>query len=100
MVVDYILPSEITLSRLNQNDLNFMLIYDILESFYNEPKNVYEQLIRTLKKAKNIFPPYDYQKYINNKCIYYEDLKNKNLPVVSTLCRYDTNSTKLLKDIK
>ena len=25
----------------------------------------------TLKTAKNIFPPYDYQQYINNKCTYY-----------------------------
>ena len=100
MIVDYILPDEITPGRLKKNDLNFMIIYDLLEAYHNEPKNVFHKLKNTLKSANNIYPPYDYQQYINNKCTYYDDLDKKKLPVVPTICRYDTNSTQLLKDIK
>ena len=100
MIVDFILPNEITPSRLKKNDLNFMIIYDLLEAYHNEPKKVFEQLKSTLEKANNIFPPYEYQQYINNKCTYYADLHNKKIPVVPTLCRYDTNAEELVKDIK
>tara|TARA_Y100000589_G_scaffold304384_1_gene317498 strand:- start:38 stop:1225 length:1188 start_codon:yes stop_codon:yes gene_type:complete len=100
MIVDYILPNEITPVRLKKNDMNFMIIYDLLEAYHNEPKEVFEQLKNTLEKANNIYPPYDYQQYINNKCTYYADLHQKNIPVVPTICRYDTNAEELLKDIK
>ena len=100
VIVDYILPKDLTPKRLKQNDLNFMIIYDLLESYHNEPRNVFLKLKNTLKKANNIFPSYEYQQYINNKCLYYEDLDKKNITVAPTLCRYDKNADKLLKDVK
>lgn len=51
VIVDYILPKDITPKRLNQNDLNFMIIYDLLESYHNEPRNVFLKLKNTLKKS-------------------------------------------------
>ena len=33
-----------------------------------------------------MYPPYQYQKFINNKCIYYKYLANKGLPVAPTQC--------------
>ena len=100
MIVDYILPDEITPERLKRNDINFMIIYDLLEAYHNEPKKVFDQLKNTLKSAKNIYPPYDFQQYINNKCTYYYDLDKKNLPIVPTICRTDTNADAIIKDIK
>ena len=56
-----------------------MIIYDLLEAFHVEPKKVYDKLVNALKKSKNIYPPYDYQKYINDKCLYYGDLEKKKI---------------------
>ncbi len=36
--------------------------------------------------SKNVYPPYKYQKFINNKCIYYKYLAKKGVPVAPTYC--------------
>jgi glutathione synthase/RimK-type ligase-like ATP-grasp enzyme len=33
-----------------------------------------------------VYPPYQYQKFINNKCLYYKYLAKKGLPVAPTHC--------------
>ena len=84
--VDFIQPHEISVKRLHSNDLNFVLIYDLLESFHTDKNSVYQKFKDTLKRAKNVYPPYYFQKFINNKCSYYKYLEKKKQQVVPTFC--------------
>lgn len=85
--VDFILPEEINPSRLRKNHINFMLIYDLLESFHTDKTGKkFKALQETLRKCKNIYPPYEYQVFINNKCSYIKHLNKNNLEVIPTFC--------------
>jgi glutathione synthase/RimK-type ligase-like ATP-grasp enzyme len=84
--VDYITPEEISLKRLHQNDIVFVVIYDLVEAFHLSKKADFEKYKSVLKNAKNVYPPYQYQKFINNKCTYYKYLANKGIPVAPTHC--------------
>lgn len=84
--VDFIHPHEISKERLKKNDLNFMLIYDLLESFHVDKKGIFEKFKNTLKNANNVYPPYYYQKMINNKCLYINHLGKSKSPVIPTYC--------------
>ena len=86
ITVDYITPSEISVSRFKQNDIVFIIIYDLLESFHLSNKSNFYKFKKTLIKSKNVYPPYEYQKFINNKCTYYKYLSDKNIPVAPTHC--------------
>ena len=109
VIVDYIMPNEISTRRFKKNDIVFVIIYDLLESFHLSDKDKFNKFKCALKNSKNVYPPYDYQKFINNKCIYYKYLANRNIPVAPTHCisrqkwyiknpeKYVTN---LLKKIK
>lgn len=86
--VDFIFPEEVTLERLKQNTVNFMLIYDILEAFHNsntpKKKKQYENFVKTLKQAKNVYPPYSYQNLINDKSKYINHLSKKRIKMIPT----------------
>jgi len=84
--VDYITPDEISTSRFKKNHINFIIIYDLLEAFHLSDKTKYHKFKNALKKSNNVYPPYEYQKFINNKCNYYKYLANKNIPVAPTYC--------------
>jgi len=86
IIVDYITPDEISIKRFQQNDLNYIIIYDLLESFHLSDKSKFEKFKNVLKNSNNVYPPYDYQKFINNKCSYYKYLAKKNIPVAPTYC--------------
>ena len=85
-IIDYITPDQISLSRFKQNDIVFVIIYDLLECFHLANKKNYSTFKHALKNSPNVYPPYDYQKFINNKCTYYKYLSNKNIPVAPTHC--------------
>jgi len=83
-----ILPHDISKDRLARNDLNFLLIYDPLESFHtdkSEGKKLYKKVKSVLDEAKNVFPPKDYQKLIYSKIEYYKYLKKNNIAIAPTL---------------
>jgi len=85
--VDLILPADISDARLKANDLNFMLIYDLLEGFHTDRtkgKRVYKNLVQCLNKATNIFPQMDYQKFINSKAEYYNYFAKHGVPICPT----------------
>jgi len=84
--VDYITPDEISTRRFKQNDLVFIIIYDLLEAFHLTKKDNFNKFKSALKNSNNVYPPYNYQKFINNKCIYYKYLGKKGLPVAPTHC--------------
>lgn len=86
VVVDYIMPDEISTRRFKKNDLVFIIIYDLLESFHLSDKSKFNKFKLALKNSKNVYPPYNYQKFINNKCNYYKYLAKKNIPVAPTYC--------------
>jgi len=85
--VDYIMPKEISKERLKSNDLNFLLIYDILEAFHTDKspgKKVYNNLKKCLLEAKNVYPPREYQEFVYSKINYYNYLQDKNIDVLPT----------------
>jgi len=84
--VDYIPPEEISTRRFKKNDLVFIIIYDLLEAFHLTKKDNFNKFKAALKNSNNVYPPYPYQKFINNKCIYYKYLAKKGIPVAPTHC--------------
>ena len=112
VIVDYIMPDEISTRRFKKNDVVFVIIYDLLESFHLSNKTKFNKFKCALKNSKNVYPPYDYQKFINNKCMYYKYLANRDIPVAPTHCiskqkwyikdpeKYVTNLLKRIKHNK
>jgi hypothetical protein len=92
--VDFIEPDEITIKRFKSNDIVFVLIYDLLEAYHLAGPKKYEEYKKILKKSPNVYPPYEYQKFINNKCTYYKYLEKKGIPIAPTYC---ITGDKLLK---
>ena len=86
IIIDYITPDQITTRRFKKNDINFIIIYDLLEAFHLSDKKHFNTFKNALKKSNNVYPPYEYQKFINNKCQYYKYLSKKNIPVAPTHC--------------
>jgi len=84
--VDYITPDEISLKRFKQNDIVFVLIYDLLECFHLSDIKIFNKYKNVLKKSNNVYPPYLYQKFVNNKCDYYRYLEEKGIPIAPTFC--------------
>lgn len=98
--VDFILPEDITRQRLASNHINFMVIYDILESFHVDGSRLYKRVKDALQSADNVYPPYNYQKFINNKCSYIQHLakSGKDL-VIPTYCKMSTKRKDMGKTI-
>jgi len=86
IVVDYITPKNISLKRFREKDIVFIIIYDLHECFHLSKGNDFETFKHALKNADNVYPPYNYQKFINNKCAYYRYLADKKIPVAPTHC--------------
>jgi len=86
--VDMIMPHEITPARLKSNDLNFMLIYDLLESFHTDKtpgKKLYHNLKNCVEKCDNIFPPKEYQEFVGSKIQYYNYLTKNGISIAPTI---------------
>jgi hypothetical protein len=86
IAIDFITPEEISLQRFKKNDIVFVIIYDLLECFHLGSKANFKKFKTALKSADNVYPPYAYQKFINNKCTYYKYLADKKIPVAPTHC--------------
>lgn len=67
--------------EINNNVVNFLLIYDVLEAFHTLPKRKFE-IIKKILQKNNIYPSYSFQNFINNKNIYYEHLQANNIAVL------------------
>lgn len=86
VLVDYITPPEISTRRFKQNDLIFIIIYDLLEAFHLSDTEIFYTFKNALKNSNNVYPPYQYQKFINNKCYYYKYLSERGIHVAPTFC--------------
>ena len=109
ITVDYIKPDDISAERFRKNDIVFIVIFDLLECFHLSKGNQFEKFKHALKTCNNVYPPYSYQKFINNKCAYYKYLAEKKIPVAPTHCitkqkwtsrDSDSYVNKLVKKIK
>lgn len=85
VIVDLIRPEEISVSRFAENDIVFLMQYDLLEAYHLDKSN-FEKFKKVLEKSNNVYPPYEYQKFINNKCYYYDYLEKHNIPIAPTHC--------------
>jgi len=85
--VDYIRPKEISKERLFQNDINFLIIYDLLESFHTDRskgKRVYHKFRDVCRGTFNIYPSWEIQEFISSKLLYYNYFKSVGIPIVPT----------------
>jgi hypothetical protein len=84
--IDYIHPKDITTERLKSNDINFLVIYDLLEAFHLDKKGeVFKRFREALHQAGNVFPSLEYQEFVNSKLIYYNHFKQNNIPIAPTI---------------
>jgi hypothetical protein len=83
--VDIILPSEITLSRLKQNDLNFLTGYDLITEF-NEDLVQYRKIKKIFENSSaKLWPRWKTQNFIYNKGDYAAYLGRKGIPVAPSI---------------
>jgi hypothetical protein len=99
--VDFILPEKVSKERLRSNDLNFLLVYDVLEAFHTDKsanRKVYKNLKSCLLGAKNVFPPREYQEFVYSKINYYKYLKEKKVNILPTFSMTTEEYNKLGHD--
>lgn len=84
-------PLTLTNRDLEQNDLNFILTYDVIEAFHTLPYNLYLKYKNTIYNAKNMYPNIEFQKFISYKSIYYSYLKEKNINIQDFYIIYNTS---------
>lgn len=96
--VNFMYPDEVSVEKFKENDLVFILIYDLIEALnmenmteFKTTKNPYQKLKKVLKKVNNVYPPLYYQQLINSKCKYYDYLKHHNIPIVHGYCFSTSN---------
>ena len=89
--IDFIKPKEISTSRFKKNNIVIVLIHDLIESFHLSNTTQHKKYKMVLKNSINVYPPYEFQKFVNNKCDYYSYLEKKGIPVAPTYC---VNKTK------
>jgi len=85
--IDYIRPKDISKERLAQNDINFLIIYDLLESFHidrTQGKRVYNNFLNVVRCSENVFPSYELQEFIGSKLLYYNHFKSVGIPIAPT----------------
>lgn len=85
--VDFIRPADISMERLASNDLNYLLIYDLLESFHTDRtrnKRLYKGFKEVVQNSPNVFPNWKFQEFIDSKLIYYNYFKEIGIPICPT----------------
>ena len=108
VTVDVIMPSELSDQRLQKNDVNYALGYDIINAINDDPyirKFSGPEGIKKLddiyfKKANKIFPSYDFLSFIWDKKKYLEHFKKNGIPVSPSLfTKGEVNQKQLLRTI-
>ena len=87
-------------NKLKDNLINFTLTYDLVEaaSYQNYKKAIkYEKIISNLD---NIYPDYNFQKFISNKKTYLTHFQNNDIPIIPFIYVNKNLSEKQFNDIK
>jgi len=85
--IDYIRPKDISKERLAQNDINFLIIYDWLESFHidrTHGKRIFNNFLDVLRCSDNIFPNWEIQEFLGSKLLYYNHFHSVGIPIAPT----------------
>jgi len=86
-IIDYIRPRDISKERLAQNDINFLITYDLLESFHidrTQGKRIYNNFLKVVRCTDNIFPNWEIQEFIGSKLMYYNHFQSVGIPIAPT----------------
>ena len=91
--VDIILPKEISVARLQKNDINFVLGYDYMSAIEEDPwvpkfmgDKGKKLLVDIYSNPKcNLFPPFKHQDFIWNKKKYLTKFKKSGIPINPTI---------------
>ena len=83
--VDIIDPKDITLKRLKQNDINFLIGYDLVTEFNQDPYR-YKKVKKIFEnKSSNIWPRWEVQNFVYNKGDYAKYLGDNGIPVAPAI---------------
>jgi hypothetical protein len=70
------------LYKMEENDIVFVLTFDIIEAFHTLPYHKYKEYKKFVINYPNIYPNYSFQKLINFKNLYFKHLMNNNINVL------------------
>lgn len=79
--VDMISPDETTVARLHKNDLNFLIIFDQVDSWHSKTTHARKSFVKAISEATNVFPDARYQELISYKHLYYDYLRKHGIPI-------------------
>lgn len=106
--IDIILPRDISNERLQKNDINFPVGYDVINAINDDPyikkfsgKSGINKLNGIYKNKRNkIFPSYDFMNFIWDKKKYLQFFQKNNIPISPTIfIKNNINKKKLLQKI-
>ena len=106
--IDIIMPKDISNERLQKNDINIPIGYDIINAINDDPpikkftgKSGIDKLDKIYNNKKNkIFPSYEFMSFIWDKKKYLQLLHKNKIPISPTIFIKDTvNHKKLITQI-
>mmetsp|Transcript_80159 Transcript_80159/g.141439 ORF Transcript_80159/g.141439 Transcript_80159/m.141439 type:complete len:418 (+) Transcript_80159:85-1338(+) len=98
--VDFVLPGDISLERLQSNLCNFITGYDILDAMVEGPDQL-AKVTQAFKHSGNIMPSWEVQEAIYMKSIYMKEATKAGVPVAPTIfAGKERSAGALLQEIK
>ena len=102
--VDVIMPKDISNARLQKNDINIPIGYDLINAINDDPyikkfhgKEGIDRLDKIFQSKKNkIFPSYDFMSFLWDKKKYLQHLQKHKIPVSPTIFIKDSVNIKNL----
>jgi len=89
--INVVNPLTMTADDLEENDLNFILTFNIVEAFHNFPRKKYNVFKNLIENAANVYPNIEFQDFIDYKDIYYSYLKRHSINVQDFYTIKDSN---------
>jgi len=102
--IDVIMPKDISNQRLQKNDINFPIGYDIINAINDDPyvkkfhgKTGVDRVDKIFQNKKNkIFPSYEFMGFLWDKKKYLQHLQKHKIPISPTIFIKDNVDTKKL----
>jgi len=107
--VDVIMPKDISNARLQKNDINIPIGYDLINAINDDPyvkkfhgKDGIDRLDKIFQLKKNkIFPSYEYMAFLWDKKKYLQHLQKHKIPISPTIFIKDSVKTvKLVQQVQ
>jgi len=99
---DIITPDQLTLERLEKNDVNFTMGYNMVNIAVEGNPAAYAIKEKAFKKSKNLFPTWAQEEFILHKSHYMKACMDAGVPMAPTIfaMKNRRSPTQLLKQIK